>query len=165
MQDPRPTLVGERVNSQGSRRAKELLLAGDYDALVQVAEDQVEGGAHVLDLCVALVERDDEADAMRETVKRIALSSRAPLQIDSTEPDVIRAALEQNPGRAVVNSVNLEAGPGEARRRRAAGREHGAALIALTIDEQGMARTASASGRSPSGSRRCARSTGWRASC
>ena len=74
VQDPRPTLVGERVNSQGSRRAKELLLAGDYDALVQVAEDQVEGGAHVLDLCVALVERDDEADAMRETVKRIALT-------------------------------------------------------------------------------------------
>ena len=75
VQDPRPTLVGERVNSQGSRRAKELLLAQDYDALVQVAEDQVEGGAHVLDLCVALVERDDEADAMRETVKRIALTS------------------------------------------------------------------------------------------
>src|SRR4051794_1151175 len=142
VQDPRPTLVGERVNSQGSRRAKELLLAGDYDALVQVAEDQVEGGAHVLDLCVALVERDDEADAMRETVKRIALSSRAPLQIDSTEPDVIRAALEQNPGRAVVNSVNLEAGPAKLDVVAPLAVEHGAALIALTIDEQGMARTA-----------------------
>src|SRR5918912_1107246 len=78
-QDPAPAMVGERVNSQGSRRAKELLLADDYDALVQVAEDQVEGGAHVLDVCVALVERDDEADQMRETVKRIALTSRAPL--------------------------------------------------------------------------------------
>ena len=142
VQDPRPTLVGERVNSQGSRRAKELLLAQDYDALVQVAEDQVEGGAHVLDLCVALVERDDEADAMRETVKRIALTSRAPLQIDSTEPDVIRAALEQNPGRAIVNSVNLEAGPAKLDVVAPLAVEHGAALIALTIDEQGMARTA-----------------------
>ena len=142
VQDPRPTLVGERVNSQGSRRAKELLLARDYDALVQVAEDQVEGGAHVLDLCVALVERDDEADAMRETVKRIALTSRAPLQIDSTEPDVIRAALEQNPGRAIVNSVNLEAGPAKLDVVAPLAVEHGAALIALTIDEQGMARTA-----------------------
>jgi 5-methyltetrahydrofolate--homocysteine methyltransferase len=142
VQDPRPTLVGERVNSQGSRRAKELLLAGDYDALVQVAEDQVDGGAHVLDLCVALVERDDEAEQMRETVKRIALTSRAPLQIDSTEPDVIRAALEQNPGRAIVNSVNLEAGPAKLDRVAPLAVEHGAALIALTIDEQGMARTA-----------------------
>ncbi len=142
VQDPRPTLVGERVNSQGSRRAKELLLAGDHDALVQIAEDQVEGGAHVLDLCVALVERDDEADSMRETVKRIALTSRAPLQIDSTEPDVIRAALEQNPGRAIVNSVNLEAGPGKLDVVAPLAVEHGAALIALTIDEQGMARTA-----------------------
>src|SRR5205085_1592424 len=110
VQEPSPTLVGERVNSQGSRRAKELLLADDYDALVQVAEDQVEGGAHVLDLCVALTERQDEDEQMRETVKRIALTQPAPIQIDSTEPDVIKLALEQTPGRAVVNSVNLEAG-------------------------------------------------------
>jgi 5-methyltetrahydrofolate--homocysteine methyltransferase len=142
VQEPRPTLVGERVNSQGSRRAKELLLAGDYDALAAVAEDQVEGGAHVLDLCVALVERDDEATQMRETVRRIALTSRAPLQIDSTEPDVIRAALEQNPGRAIVNSVNLEAGPAKLDTVVPLAVEHGAALIALTIDEHGMARTA-----------------------
>jgi 5-methyltetrahydrofolate--homocysteine methyltransferase len=142
VQDPRPTLVGERVNSQGSRRAKELLLAGDYDALVQVADDQVEGGAHVLDLCVALVERDDEAAQMRETVKRIALTSRAPLQIDSTDPDVIQAALEQSPGRAIVNSVNLEAGPAKLDRVAPLAVEHGAALIALTIDETGMAKTA-----------------------
>jgi 5-methyltetrahydrofolate--homocysteine methyltransferase len=142
VQDPRPTLVGERVNSQGSRKAKELLLAGDYDALVQVAEDQVEGGAHVLDVCVALVERDDEADQMRETVKRIALTSRAPLQIDSTEPDVIETALEQCPGRAIVNSINLEAGPAKLDRVVPLAVEHGAGVIALTIDEQGMARTA-----------------------
>ncbi|MEA2290863.1 MAG: 5-methyltetrahydrofolate--homocysteine methyltransferase, partial [Solirubrobacteraceae bacterium] len=73
VQDPRPTLVGERVNSQGSRKAKELLLADDYEGLVQIAEDQVEGGAHVLDVCVALTERQDEAEQMRQVVKRIAL--------------------------------------------------------------------------------------------
>src|SRR3954454_7558829 len=110
VQDPRPTLVGERVNSQGSRKAKELLLADDYDGLVQVAEDQVEGGAHVLDVCVALTERQDEADQMRQVVKRIALTQPSPIQVDSTEPEVIEAALEQIPGRAIVNSVNLEAG-------------------------------------------------------
>ena len=121
VQEPRPTLVGERVNSQGSRKAKELLLADDYDGLVQVAEDQVTGGAHVLDVCVALTERQDEDEQMREVVKRIALSQPAPIQVDSTEPDVIQAALEQIPGRAIVNSVNLEAGPRQARRGRAAG--------------------------------------------
>ena len=112
-QEPRPTLVGERVNSQGSRKAKELLLADDYDGLVQVAEDQVTGGAHVLDLCVALTERQDEAAQMAELAKRISLSQPAPIQIDSTEPEVIQAALEQIPGRAIVNSVNLEAGRGK----------------------------------------------------
>src|ERR671928_1448711 len=104
VQDPRPTLVGERVNSQGSRKAKELLLAGDYDGLVRVAEDQVEGGAHVLDVCVALTERQDEAEQMRQVVKKVSLTQPAPIQVDSTEPDVIKAALEQIPGRAIVNS-------------------------------------------------------------
>src|SRR5215213_6138867 len=98
-QDPAPTLVGERVNSQGSRKAKELLLADDYDGLVQIAEDQVEGGAHVLDLCVALTERQDEDEQMRLVAKRVSLTQPAPIQVDSTEPDVIRAALEQIPGR------------------------------------------------------------------
>src|SRR4051812_5003640 len=110
VQEPRPTLVGERVNSQGSRKAKELLLSDDYDGLNQVAEDQVEGGAHVLDVCVALTERQDEDEQMRQTVKRISLTQPAPIQVDSTEPDVIKLALEQIPGRAIVNSVNLEAG-------------------------------------------------------
>ena len=121
VQEPRPTLVGERVNSQGSRKAKELLLADDYDGLVQVAEDQVEGGAHVLDVCVALTERQDEDEQMREVVKRVSLTQPAPIQVDSTEPDVIEAALEQIPGRAIVNSINLEAGRDKARRGRAAG--------------------------------------------
>jgi 5-methyltetrahydrofolate--homocysteine methyltransferase len=142
VQAPRPTIVGERVNSQGSRKAKELLLANDYDGLTVVAEDQVTGGAHVLDVCVALTERQDEADQMREVVKRISLTQPAPIQVDSTEPDVIEAALQQIPGRAVVNSINLEAGRDKLDKVVPLAREHGAALIALTIDEVGMAKTA-----------------------
>jgi 5-methyltetrahydrofolate--homocysteine methyltransferase len=142
VQEPRPTLVGERVNSQGSKKAKQLLLADDYDGLVQVAEDQVEGGAHVLDTCVALTERQDEDEQMKAVVKRISLTQPAPIQVDSTEPEVIKAALEQIPGRAIVNSINLEAGRGKADVVIPLAREHGSALIALTIDEEGMAKTA-----------------------
>ena len=142
VQEPRPTMVGERVNSQGSRKAKELLLADDYDGLVQIAEDQVTGGAHVLDVCVALTERSDEDEQMRQVVKKISLSQPAPIQIDSTEPEVIETALEQIPGRAIVNSVNLEAGRAKLDRVLPLVLAHGAALIALTIDEVGMAKTA-----------------------
>ncbi|MFI5010186.1 MAG: homocysteine S-methyltransferase family protein, partial [Solirubrobacterales bacterium] len=142
VQEPRPTMVGERVNSQGSRKAKELLLADDYDGLVQIAEDQVSGGAHVLDLCVALTERQDEDEQMRQVVKKISLTQPAPIQVDSTEPEVIEIALEQIPGRAIVNSVNLEAGRAKLDRVVPIALAHGAALIALTIDEVGMAKTA-----------------------
>jgi 5-methyltetrahydrofolate--homocysteine methyltransferase len=142
VQEPRPTMVGERVNSQGSRKAKELLLADDYDGLNQIAEDQVEGGAHVLDLCVALVEREDEDEQMRRVAERVSLSQPAPIQIDSTEPEVIEAALEQIPGRAIVNSINLEAGRDKLDRVVPIALAHGACLIALTIDEVGMAKTA-----------------------
>src|SRR4029079_9984112 len=136
------TLVGERVNSQGSRKAKELLLADDYDGILQVAEDQVEGGAHVLDVCVALTERQDEDEQMGKVVERISLTQPSPIQVDSTEPEVIKAALEKIPGRAIVNSINLEAGRDKADVVVPLAVEHGAALIALTIDEQGMAKTA-----------------------
>src|SRR5215208_1705105 len=142
VQDPKPAMVGERVNSQGSRRAKELLLADDYDSLVAVAEDQVEGGAHVLDVCVALTERQDEDEQMAAVVKRISLTQPAPIQVDSTEPEVIKQALEQIPGRAIVNSINLEAGREKADVVVPLAKAHGAALIALTIDEVGMAKTA-----------------------
>lgn len=142
VQDPRPTLVGERVNSQGSRKAKELLLAEDYDGLLTVAEDQVAGGAHVLDVCVALTERQDEDEQMRQVVKRISLTQPTPIQVDSTEPEVIETALQQIPGRAIVNSINLEAGRDKLDRVVPIAKAHGAALIALTIDEVGMAKTA-----------------------
>jgi len=141
-QEPPPTMVGERVNSQGSRKAKELLLADDYDGLVQIAEDQVNGGAHVLDLCVALTERTDEDEQMRLLAKKVSLTQPAPIQIDSTEPDVIERALEQIPGRPIINSVNLEAGRDRLDRVVPLALAHGAALIALTIDETGMAKTA-----------------------
>jgi len=142
VQEPRPTMVGERVNSQGSRKAKELLLTDDYDGLVQIAEDQVQGGAHVLDLCVALTERSDEDEQMRLVAKKVSLTQPAPIQIDSTEPEVIATALDQIPGRAIVNSVNLEAGREKLDRVTPLALAHGAALIALTIDEIGMAKTA-----------------------
>src|SRR5438445_6290425 len=141
-QEPSPTMVGERVNSQGSRKAKELLLADDYDGLVQIAEDQVTGGAHVLDLCVALTERTDEDEQMRLLAKKVSLTQLAPIQIDSTEPEVIERAREQIPGRAIVNSVNLEAGRAKLDRVLPVALAHGAAVIALTIDETGMAKAA-----------------------
>src|SRR2546421_2352797 len=140
-QEPRPTIVGERVNSQGSRRAKQMLLDDDYDGLLQIAENQVEGGAHVLDVCVALTERQDEDEQMSQLVKRISLQVDAPIQVDSTEPNVLKAALEQIPGRAIVNSINLEAGRDKLDVVVPLTKSHGAAIIALTIDEEGMGKT------------------------
>lgn len=142
VQDPAPTLVGERVNAQGSRKVKRLLLEDDYDGTVQVGRDQVEGGAHLLDVCVALTERQDEAEQMRQLVKLLAQGVEAPLVIDTTEYDVVEAALKQYPGRAVVNSINLENGRKRVDAVLPHVAEHGAAVVALTIDEDGMAKTA-----------------------
>ncbi len=141
-QQPRPLLVGERINSQGSRKIKRLLLAESYDDIVLVAREQVEGGAHLLDVCCALTERPDEDAQMREIVRRLAQSIEAPLVIDSTEPKVLEVALQNYPGRAVINSVHLEAGRAKMDAVLPLAREHGAALVALTIDESGMAKTA-----------------------
>jgi 5-methyltetrahydrofolate--homocysteine methyltransferase len=140
--EPRPLVVGERLNSQGSRKVKELLLADDYAGLVQIARGQVEAGAHVLDVCVALNERDDEAAQMRTLAKLLAQSVDAPLMIDSTEPDVIEGALKVYPGRCIVNSVNLEKSGERVRRVLPLVRRYGAAVVAMTIDEKGMAQTA-----------------------
>ncbi len=141
-QSPRPLIVGERINTQGSKQARELVLAQRYDALVDLAETQVDYGAHVLDVCLALTERADEAETMRRAVKLLALNTPAPLMIDTTHPDVMRAALETYPGRAILNSVHLEAGEAHARSIFTLAREFGAALVVLTIDEAGMAKTA-----------------------
>ncbi len=141
-QEPRPLLVGERINAQGSRKLKKLLLEDRYDDIAVLARDQVEGGAHVLDICCALTERTDEDEQMRTLVRKIAQSVEAPLMIDSTEPRVIQAALENYPGRAIINSVHLESGRAKIDSVLPAAKEHGAAVVALTIDESGMAKTA-----------------------
>src|SRR5580698_8630955 len=141
-QQPRPLLVGERINSQGSRKIKRLLLEDRYDDIVLVAREQVEGGAHLIDVCCALTERPDEDEQMRELVRRFAQSIEAPLVIDSTEPKVLEIALRNYPGRAILNSVHLESGRTKMDTVLPMAREHGAALVALTIDESGMAKTA-----------------------
>ncbi len=141
-QDPPPLIVGERVNSQGSRKMKQLLLADKYDDILTLAREQVEGGAHALDICVALTERADEAAQMVKVVKQLQMSVETPLVIDSTEAEVIQAALEMNPGRAIINSINLENGRKRCDAVLPLAVAHGAAVIALTIDEQGMAKTA-----------------------
>ncbi len=140
-QDPAPLLVGERVNSQGSRKAKKALLADDYDTLLAIGREQVEGGAHVLDVCVALTERTDEAQQMANTIKKLSMGVEAPLVIDSTEPDVIKAALETYPGRAIINSINMENGRQRIESVLPMALEHGSVVVALTIDEIGMGKT------------------------
>jgi 5-methyltetrahydrofolate--homocysteine methyltransferase len=141
-QDPPPLLVGERVNSTGSKKAKQALLSDDYDTLLAIAREQVEGGAHTLDVQVALTERTDEAEQMRLTVKKLSMGIEAPLVIDSTEANVIQAALETYPGRAIVNSINMENGRQRIEAVLPLVQEHGAAVVALTIDQEGMGKTA-----------------------
>jgi 5-methyltetrahydrofolate--homocysteine methyltransferase len=140
-QDPPPLLVGERLNSQGSRKVKRLLLSDDYEALLEVARDQVDAGAHVLDVCVALTERADEAEQMARVVKLLSMSVETPLMIDSTEAGVIERALEHVPGRAIVNSINMENGRKRFDEVVPLVKKHGAAVVALTIDPVGMAKT------------------------
>ncbi len=140
-QDPPPLLVGERVNSQGSRLAKKALLNEDYDTLLAIAREQVEGSAHVLDVQVALTERTDEPEQMAKTVKKLSMGVEAPLVIDSTEPDVIKAALETYPGRAIINSINMENGRQRIESVIPMALEHGSAVVALTIDEISMGKT------------------------
>ncbi|MGP7961080.1 methionine synthase [Sanguibacter sp. A247] len=143
-QDASFLAIGERTNANGSKAFREAMLAGEWDECVRIARDQTRDGAHLLDVCVDYVGRDGAADA-REVVSRLASASTLPLVLDSTEPEVLRAGLELVGGRAVVNSVNFEDGDGPTARY---GRimplvkEHGAAVIALTIDEDGQARTA-----------------------
>ena len=141
MQNPGPTLIGERVNSQGSRRVKRLLLEDDYDSIVRIAIGQVEGGAHMLDVAVALTERDDEKEQMQKLVKKLSMAVEAPLIIDTTEADVAEAALSLYPGRGIINGSNLENGRGRLDAVLPIAKKHGAAVLSMTIDEEGMAHT------------------------
>ena len=142
VQDPPPMLIGERLNSQGSKKMKEMLLADDYDGILNLAREQMEGGAHTLDVCVALTERADEAAQMKAVVKKLSLSVEAPLVIDTTEADVVAAALQTAPGRVIVNAINMENGRQRIDAVAPLVKAYGAAVIALTIDEAGMAKTA-----------------------
>jgi len=143
-QDTAFLAIGERTNANGSKAFREALLAGRYDDCVEIARQQTRDGAHLLDVCVDYVGRDGAAD-MAEVASRLATASTLPLVMDSTEPEVIRAGLEMLGGRVVVNSVNYEDGDAPGSRIASVMPlvvEHGAAVIALTIDERGQARTA-----------------------
>ncbi|RCH58302.1 methionine synthase, partial [Streptomyces sp. SDr-06] len=145
-QDTSYLAIGERTNANGSKKFREAMLEGRWDDCVEMARDQIREGAHMLDLCVDYVGRDGVAD-MAELAGRFATASTLPIVLDSTELPVIRAGLEKLGGRAVINSVNYEDGDGPQSRFAKVTRlavEHGAALIALTIDEEGQARTVEA---------------------
>ena len=140
-QVPAPTLIGERVNSQGSRKVKRLLLADDYDSLVEIAVGQVNSGAHMLDIAVALTERADEVAQMQAVVKKLAQAVEVPLIIDTTEANVADAALALYPGRGIINGNNLENGRERIDQILPIAKKYGAGVISMTIDEEGMAHT------------------------
>lgn len=142
-QDPAPLLIGERCNAQGSKKFKRLLLNEDYDAILEVAREQINFGAHALDLSCAVTERPDEVELMRKTVKKLEMGVEVPLVIDTTELDVLEVALKTAPGRCLINSTHLEAGRAKADKIFELAKTHNAAVIVLTIDENGMAKEAS----------------------
>ncbi len=140
-QEPAPTLIGERLNTQGSKKAKEYVLNQNFDELTQLARQQSEDGAHLLDVCVALTERADEKETMCALVKMLSASVPNPLVIDSTEVDVIEAALKIVPGRCMINSINLEGDGSRLHKLAPLMKKYGVPAVAMTIDELGMAKT------------------------
>lgn len=143
-QDKTYLAIGERTNANGSRAFRDALLAEDWEKCVEIARDQIRDGAHMLDLSVDYVGRDGAKD-MSELASRFATSSTLPIVLDSTEPAVLKAGLEHLGGRCVINSVNYEDGDGPNSRFAKIMplvKEHGASVVALTIDEEGQARDA-----------------------
>lgn len=141
-QSPPPTLVGERTNATGAKHFRELLKQDNWEAIVSMGRDQAKGGAHLLDLNAAYVGRDEKRD-IETLVPFFARQVKLPLMIDSTDPEVIEAALKRHGGRCVINSVNLEDGGKKLRKVAAMAADFGAALVCLTIDEKGMAHSCS----------------------
>ena len=142
-QDQAYMAIGERANANGSRAFRDALLTEDWQSCIEIARDQIRDGAHMLDLSVDYVGRDGVAD-MHELASRLATSSTLPIVLDSTEPAVLKAGLEHLGGRSIINSVNYEDGDGPTSRFAKIMplvKEHGAAVVALTIDETGQART------------------------
>ncbi|MDC8453159.1 MAG: dihydropteroate synthase [Candidatus Nitrosotalea sp.] len=141
LQNPAPLIIGERLNAQGSKKAKECVLNDNYEELVKLARDQVEDGAHCLDVCVATTERSDELEFMKKLVKLLSLEIDAPLVIDSTEPKVIAAALEQIPGKPIINSINLEGDGSRFHLLAPLMVKYGVPAVAMCIGPKGMAKT------------------------
>ena len=140
-QIPAPMIIGERINTQGSRKAKKMVLEDDYEGLVDLGRTQVEDGAHCLDVCVATTERADEKEFMLNLVKRLSLEIDAPLVIDSTDPEVIEASVTQIPGRPIINSINLEGDGSRFEKLAPIMAKYGLPAIALCIGPEGMAKT------------------------
>ncbi|HPM41232.1 MAG TPA: homocysteine S-methyltransferase family protein, partial [bacterium] len=139
-QEPRPFIVAEQTNVNGSKKFREMLLADDFDAMAEVAQ-KAAASAHALDVCLAFAGRDERSD-FRELLRRVVLKADAAIMVDSTDPAAMEAALSLIPGRPIINSINLEDGGAKARRVLSLARRFGAAVVALTIDEEGMAREA-----------------------
>lgn len=139
-QEPRPLIVGERTNANGSKKFRDMLGNEDWDGLVGIAREQQKEGAHLLDVCVAFVGRDEERD-MEQFISRLVTQVTMPLMIDSTEIGAIERALQIAPGKCVVNSINFEDGETKARQILDLCKQYGASVMALTIDEHGMAKT------------------------
>ncbi|HZN38966.1 MAG TPA: methionine synthase [Planctomycetota bacterium] len=140
-QDSGPLIIGERTNANGSKKFKELMLTGDVEGMLQMGKEQVHEGSHVLDVCTAYVGRDEAGD-MLKLLRPMVQQVTAPLMIDSTQIDVVEKALQAVPGRSIINSINLEDGEGKADKLCELARRYGAMFVALTIDEEGMAKTA-----------------------
>ncbi|MDA3957762.1 dihydropteroate synthase, partial [Oceanispirochaeta sp.] len=141
IQPIKPLIIGERCNANGSKRFRDALLDDDFDTCLTIAREQEAAGAHVLDLCTAYVGRNEMED-MESLIPTFASSLKTPLMIDSTTPAVIERALQLYPGRCIVNSVNLEDGGVNIYKVLKQVKKYGAAVVALTIDEKGMAMTA-----------------------
>ena len=140
-QEVGPLLIGERINTQGSKKAKQLVLNDDFDGLIELARNQVEDGAHCLDVCVATTERSDEKEFMLKLVKHLSLEIDTPLVIDSTDPDVIEKTIEQIPGKPIINSINLEGDGNKFKLLAPIMAKYGIPAIALCIGPNGMAKT------------------------
>ena len=142
-QIPRPLIIGERLNSQGSKKAKQMVLNNDFDGLIDIARYQVEDGAHCIDVCVATTERSDEKEFMEKLVKRLSLEIEAPLVIDSTDAAVVSTALRQIPGVPIINSINLEGDGSRFTDISPLMKKYGAPAISMCIGPDGMAKTSS----------------------
>lgn len=141
LMEPKPLIVGERTNANGSKLFRDLLGESDYEAIVDIAKEQLAEGSHILDVCTAYVGRDEIKD-MTEVIKRVNTQVNIPIMVDSTEYPVLEESLKYISGKPVINSVNLEDGEERVEKIAELANRFGASLVVLTIDEDGMAKTA-----------------------